>query len=89
MEPAYEEDPNDPNAPVRLDHHGEIYEGMMVVYTNSPPLPGPHIVSQIWDLHIQVSAILDEGVWEVNIENLKAAKSPFNPRGCRRTDSDS
>jgi|KBSSwiS6_1023812.scaffolds.fasta_scaffold120729_2 hypothetical protein len=82
----YDGDPEDPEAPVELDEYKNIKPGIQVVYDNPrfrAPLPGPLIVSALyrfpaavgsWNDYEWVCAILNDGEYEVNADNLKEAR---------------
>jgi hypothetical protein len=82
----YRADPKDPDAPVLLDHYKDLRPGMAVVYAN-PKLPltsfgEPITITELWSFKLtgrrgrSVTAILNDGEWEVTADNLKPAPAP-------------
>jgi hypothetical protein len=71
----YRTDPLDPDAPVvQLFHygpHGRIRPGDRVEYTGPLPLSGPLIVAELIAFGDLVSAILNDGEYEVSADNLR------------------
>lgn len=66
-------DASDPDAPVLLGSYRGLRAGMAVEYVNprAPSLPGSLIVTEIVRLAADhVTAILNDGQWEVNADNL-------------------
>jgi hypothetical protein len=79
----YRANPKDPDAPVLLDHYKDLRPGLMVVYDNprmaGARLPGPLVVTELWEMQLShsrrrsITAILNDGEWEVSADNLKPA----------------
>jgi hypothetical protein len=79
MSRFYITDAADPEAPVELTEYNGLRPGVEVVYDNPalPPLPRPLVVTELIRFHPDtddpggVSAILNEGEYEVNADNLR------------------
>lgn len=78
MSKFYRTDPNDPDAPVVLDEYRGLRPGSPVEYVNPAsaiePLPQPLVITQLvlFPSPDYVSAILNDGEYEVNADNLVA-----------------
>lgn len=73
MSSFYATDPFDPMAPVVLDEWEGLRPGMTVLYGGPMPLPGPHVIVELLDFVDYVLAVLDDGVYEVQADNLTPA----------------
>lgn len=80
----YITDPQDPEAPVRLEEYRGLREGMSVVYHNphsTLTLDGPLRLDAVYEFPTirgvtMVQAVLNDGEYEVNANNLRAEKRP-------------
>jgi hypothetical protein len=84
MSRFYETDPTDPDAPRELPEYRGLRPGMSVRYENpawrqpdgmfkTGGMDGPLMISEIIDFADCVTAILNDGEWEVNADNLVEA----------------
>jgi hypothetical protein len=80
MAEYYWTDPDDPDAPVQLEEYQGIQVGDTVTYANpsfKAWLPEPLVVSGLYRFDLIrpeggfVTAILNDGEWEVNADNLR------------------
>ena len=84
-DPYYILDPDDPEAPVKLDEYSGLRPGMQVIYINNAnpklTLPGPLVLTALYRFpglemrHYEngdshVQAVLNDGEYEVNADNL-------------------
>lgn len=79
----YQSHPEDPEAPVVLDEYQGLRVGMTVIYVSDRhPMPGEFVLSEIIQFRVagMVLAILNDGEWEVSIQNLRAAETTRMPR---------
>jgi hypothetical protein len=102
----YDTDPDDPEAPIRLTEYNGLKDGMRVRYENphaGHQLEGPLTVSALFSFEkrfapgkdepgrvLMVQAILNDGEYECNADNLVEEKEESNgkdkglpPRGPR------
>lgn len=76
----YTTDPADPDAPVLIDEYNGLKPGMTVEYAYDLLLPGPFVITELlrWDhpgVAHAVQAILDDGAFEVDADNLRPVTS--------------
>jgi len=74
----YNTDPNDPEAPVLLERYNGLSPGDAVEYVNDRwpggAISGPLVLTALYDWPEHgVSAILNDGEWEVDAVNLRKA----------------
>lgn len=82
----YITDPGDPDAPVRLTEYNGLHDGASVAYENpawrqpdgtyyTGGMDPPLVVTEILQVGPHVTAILNDGEWETNADNLRAVDS--------------